>query len=133
MCILEMQVQCYDQFFEVSPNEIEHAELAVEDGVSRVLLDLFDGGSVDDVTIYFSYNSHTDLQQCFVHIRAQCVCQSFVLFPRTRENMKRTVEKSICALLRELFVSVNVDNVIFGPTSYESHSAAKDTWLKRRG
>jgi hypothetical protein len=133
MCILEMQIQCYDQFFEVSPDEVEHAELAVEDGVSRVLLGLFDGGTVDDVTIHFSFNSHTGLQHCFVYIRAQCVCQSFVLFPRTRENMQRVVEKNICSLLRELFVSVNVANVTFSPSSYEHHIAAKGTWPKRSG
>ena len=29
MCTLEMHMQCYDRFYEVVPNEKEHAELAV--------------------------------------------------------------------------------------------------------
>ena len=125
MCILEMHMQCYDRFFEVLPNEIENAELAVEDGVSQVLLDLFGGGMVDDVTIDFSSHLHIGLHHCSVHIHAQCLCQSFVLSPRTRENMKLEVEKSICSLLRELFGSVNVGNVMFSPSScdYENNPA----------
>ena len=119
MCTLEMHMQCYDRFFEVLPNEKEHAELAVEDGVSHVLLDLFGEGSVDDVTIHFSSNLHMGLQHCSIHIRAQCSCHSFVLLPHTEENMKRAVEKSMCSLLRELFGSVNVESVTFSPSPWD--------------
>ena len=125
MCMLEMHIQCYDRFFEVVPHERENAELAVEDGVSQVLLDLFGGGMVDEVTIHFSSNQHMGLQHCSVHIRAQCLCQSFVLLPCTREHMKLAVEKSMCALLRELFGTGNVGNVTFSPSScdYENNPA----------
>ena len=116
MCTFEMHMQCYDRFFEVVPNEKEHAELAVEDGVSQVLLKLFGGGSVDDVTIHFSSHLHMGLQHCSIHIRAQCSCQNFVLLPRTKENMKLEVEKSMGSLLRELFGSGNVGNVTFSPS-----------------
>lgn len=128
MCILEMHIQCYDRFFEVLPNERENAELAVEDGVSQVLLDLFGGGTVDDVTIDFSSNLHMGLQPCSVHIRAQCLCQSFVLLPHTRENMKLAVEKSIGSLLRELFgsivgsVAVNLSSCDYANNPTLSHS-----------
>ncbi len=115
MCTFEMHMQCYDRFFEVVPNEKEHAELAVEDGVSQVLLKLFGGGSVDDVTIHFSSHLHMGLQHCSIHIRAQCSCQNFVLLPHTKENIKLEVEKSMGSLLRELFGSGNIGNVTFSP------------------
>ena len=124
MCRLEMHVQCSDAFFEVLPNEVEYTELAVEDGVGRVLLDLFDGGMVDDVTTRFSCNTQTGQQQCAISIHAQCFCQSFVLFPRTKEHMKRAVERSICSLLRELFVSAHIATVTLGPSSYDEQNGA---------
>lgn len=124
MCRLEIYVECSDTFFEVLPNEVEYAELAVEDGVGRVLLDLFGGGMVDDVTTHFSCNTQTGLQQCAISIHAQCFCQSFVLFPRTREHMRRAVEHSICLLLRELFVSAHVATVTLGPSSSEEQNGA---------
>lgn len=119
MCILKIHMQCYDRFFEVLPDEVENAELAVEDVVSHVLLDLFGGGTVDDVTIHFSSNLHMGLQYCSIQIRAQCSCQCFALLPRTKENMKHAVEKSMCSLLKELFGSVNVDSVTFSPSPWD--------------
>jgi hypothetical protein len=117
MCILQVHVQCYDRFFEVSPDEVENAELMVEDVVSRVLLDLFSGGTVDDVAIRFSPNLHMGLKHCSIQIHAQCACQCFTLLPRTKENMELAIEERMCSLLRELFVSVSVDNVTLAPSS----------------
>ena len=124
MCKLEIYVECSDAFFEVLPNDVVYAELAVEDGVSRILLDLFGGGMVDDVTTRFSCDMQTGLQQCAISIHAQCFCQSFVLFPRTREHMRRAVEQGICSLLRELFVSARVANATLNPSSYDEQSGA---------
>lgn len=125
MCILEMQMQCYGSFFEVLPNERVCAELTVEDGVSQILLELFGGGMVNEVTIHFSSHLHMGLQHCSVHLHALCLCQDFALFPHTRENMKLEVETRICSLLKELFGSVNVVNVAFIPSScdYENNPA----------
>lgn len=117
MCVLQMHLNCSDRFIEVLPDEVESAELTVENMVSHILLDLFGGGSVDDVTIRFSSNLHMGLQHCSIHIHAQCFCQSFVLLPRTRENMKLEVEKSMHSLLKELFGSGNVGSVTFVPSS----------------
>ena len=119
MCMLQMQVQCSDRFFEVSPDEVENAELIVEDGVSCVLLDLFGEGAVDDVAIRFTSSPPEGLHHCSIHIHAQCSCHSFVLLPHTQENMKRAVEKSMCALLRELFGSVHVESVTFSPSPWD--------------
>ena len=126
MCILQMYVQCYDRFFEVLPEEVESAELMVEHLVSHVLLDLFDGGIVDDVTICFSPDLRMGLYHCTIQIRAQCSYQSFSLLPCTQENMELTVQKSICSVLKELFGSVHVDSTTFSLNSsdYETDSAA---------
>jgi hypothetical protein len=115
MCILQVQVRCCDKFFEVSSNEVENAELVVEDVVSSVLLYLFGDGTVDDVAIRFSSRLHRGLRQCSIRIQAQCSCQHFTLLPRTKKNMELAVERSMCALLKELFGSVNVESVTLRP------------------
>lgn len=51
MCILQICAQCSGKFFEVSPDETETAELMLEDMMSRLLLVLFSGGTMDEVTI----------------------------------------------------------------------------------
>ena len=119
MCILQIHVRCYDRFFEVFPSEIENAELTVENAMSLVLVDLFEEGTVDDVTIQFSSNLHMGLQYCSIHIHAQCACQSFTLLPCTKENMELAVENSISSILRELFGSVSVDKVTFSPAPWD--------------
>src|SRR6266550_4250890 len=116
MCILEVHVQCYDRFFEVSPDEVENAELMVEDVVSSVLLDLFNGGTVDDVAIYFSPKPRRGLQHCSIQIHAQCACQFFTLLPRTWENMELAIEERISSLLRELFGTLIIENVMLKPS-----------------
>ena len=125
MDILQIHVQCYDKFFEVSPDEVDNAELAVEDVVSQVLLDLFGEGTVDEVTICFSSNLRIGLQYCSIQIRAQCPSQSFSLSPRTKEHIESAVEKRLGSLLKELFVSVNIDSVMLSPLPhyYESDPA----------
>jgi len=119
MCILQIHVQCFDRFFEVFPDEVENAELMVEDVISHVLLDLFDEVTVDEVTIRFSSNLHMGLQHCSIQIQAQCARQTFALLPRTNESMKLAVDKNICSILRELFGSVHVDSVTFSPSPWD--------------
>jgi hypothetical protein len=119
MCILQIHAQCYDRYFEIVPSEVENAELTVEDVMSHILLNLFDEGTVDEVTIRFSSNLHMGLYHCSIHIHAQCACQSFTLLPRTKENMELAVENSISSILRELFGSVKVDNVTFSPAPWD--------------
>ena len=116
MCILQVHVQCAHRFFEVLPDEVESAELTVEDAVSQILLELFGKGAVDEVTIRFPSNLHTGLQHCSIDILAQCFCQFFSLLPPTQENMKHALVKSICSLLKELFGSVNIESVTLSPS-----------------
>jgi hypothetical protein len=117
MCILQVYVQCHDKFFEVSADEVENAELMVEDIVSRVLLDLFNGGTVDDVAIHFSPTLYMGLQRCSIQVRAECSCQCFTRLPGTRESMELAIEASMSSLLREIFGSVSVENVALQPAS----------------
>ena len=116
MCILQVHVQCAHRFFEVLPDEVERAELTVEDAVSQILLHLFGKGAVDEVTIRFPSNLRMGLQYCSIDIRAQCFCQFFSLLPPTQENMKHALVKSICSLLKELFGSVNIESVTLSPS-----------------
>jgi hypothetical protein len=116
MCFLHIHAQSQSRIFEVLPEEAENAELAVEDVASQVLLNLFGGGAVDEVTIRFTSSLRRGLHHCSIHIRAQCSCQRFTLLPRTKEHMKLAVEKSICSLLKELFGAVKVDSVTLSPS-----------------
>ncbi len=118
MCIFLMHIKCADRFFEVLPDEVESTELTVENAVSHILLDLFGKGAVDEVTIRFPSNLRMGLPYCSIDIRAQCFCQFFSLLPRTQENMKHALVKSICALLKELFGSVNIDSVTLSPSPW---------------
>jgi hypothetical protein len=115
MCLLEVHAQCDDRFFEVSPDEVENAELMVEDLVSQVLLELFDEGIVEEVAMCFSANPYTGLQRCSIQISAQCNCLAFTLQPRTKKNMECAVEKNMHTLLRELFGHVKIDSVMRCP------------------
>lgn len=125
MCMLQIHAQGYDMFLEVLPDEVQNAELTVEEIVSHVLLDLFGEGTVDDVTICFSSGLRMGLHHCSIHIHAQCSCQLFVLLPRTKENMRLAVEKSMRSLLKELFGTVHIDSVVLSPApwEYENDSA----------
>ena len=117
---LQICVQCLDRSFEVLADEVNNAELMVEDAMSHVLLKLFDGGTVDEVTISFSPGLRMGLQHCSIQILAQCHHQSFVLVPRTKENIEHSVAQCISPILRELFGSVTVDSVTLTPFSTES-------------
>jgi hypothetical protein len=121
MGILQIRVQCFDKCFEVFSDEVVDTELVVENAVSQVLLDLFDGVMIDEVTICSRSNLYRGLRQCFILMQAQCACQSFTLLPRTKEHIERVVAKSICSILRELFGSVTVERVMFtlSPWEYE--------------
>lgn len=111
MCILQIHALCDKRFTELLTDEVENAELTVEDVMSQVLLELFGEGMVDEVSIRFPSNLRRDLQDCSIQIRAQSPCQSFTLLPRTDEHMKLAIAKSVGSLLRELFVSVNIASV----------------------
>ena len=117
MSILQIHMQSNGQVLEVLPEEVENAELAVEDVVCHVLLELFGGGSVDDVSIQFSPASRST-RQCSIQVHAQCSYQSFALVPRTSENMELAVESRIRPIMTELFGRLKVECVILTPSSW---------------
>ena len=119
MCILHISARGENTFFEVSPGEKEEAELFIEDMVCHVLLNLFGEGTVDDVTIRFSSTQPVNIHYCSLSIRAQCSCQDFVLRPRSQASMKQAIEQQMSSLLKELFVSVLVENVVLSPSQRE--------------
>jgi hypothetical protein len=119
MCMLKVQVACPGKFFEVSPDEVVKAELAVEEAVSSVLIHLFGTATVDDVAIYFAPHRYKGARRCSIQIQAQCACQQFVLLPPTRRNMELAVGRCMRTLLKELFGSVSVECVTMTPALLE--------------
>ncbi len=119
MCMLQISMQCYDKFFEVLPEDVETAELTVENIMAHILLDLFGEGTVDDVSICFSSSLRMGLRHCSVRIRAQCSSQYDLAPPHVKENIKLTIEESICSVMKELFVSVKVDSVMLNPSPWD--------------
>lgn len=124
MCIFQIHVQGDARLSEVVPHEVENTELAVEDVMSNVLLHLFGGGTVEDVTVQF-FSGSQQQRRFSIQIYLQCACQQFVLFPPTKESMQHEVEKHTRLLLRELFVSLEVDSVelVRTPWVYDVDSA----------
>jgi hypothetical protein len=125
MYLLHINAQSDGGIFEVLPEEVEHAELMVEDAVGHVLLDLvgeatMDDVTMDDVTICFKSASRTGQRECSIQIQAQCSFDSFTLLPCTKEHMERAVEKQLCSLLRELFGPMTIDSVFARPSYMES-------------
>ena len=119
MCILRIYAKGDNTFFEIAPDEKEQTELFIEDMISHVLLALFEGGIVYDVTIRFSSMRPIDAHHYSLSILAQCSCQDFVLLPRSQEHMKQAVEQRMSSLLKELFVSVQIEDVILSPSQRE--------------
>ena len=117
MSILQIYMQSDGKVLEVLPEEVVNAELTVEDVVCQVLLELFGGGSVDDVSIHFS-SYLLSRWQCSIQVHAQCSYQSFALIPCTSENIELAVERSIGPIMAELFGPVKVNCVILDPSPW---------------
>lgn len=117
MSLLHIHAQSYGRFFEVLPEEGELAELAVEELVSHVLLELFGEASVevDEVTITFSPVSRLGQRDCSIHIRAQCSPESFTLAPCSEEYMRAVIANGIYTSLREFFGSVTIESISLEP------------------
>lgn len=126
MCTFQIFMQSYDKFIEIDLAEKENAELFVEEVIGHVLLNLFGGGIVEDVTVQFSAGLPMGLHHCSISISAQCACEGFVLFPRSSEHMKRAIEQSISSIFKELFVTVKFDNILLRPSQW---ACQRDTEL----
>ena len=118
MCLVQIHIRCADRFFEVLPEEVETAELAVEELISQILMDLSEEEvevMVDHVTINFW--SHTPLgqQYCSIHIQAQCPISAFSLSPQKLEYMELMLEERLCNALVEMFGTVNVEAITIRP------------------
>ncbi len=117
MSLLHIHAQSYGRFFEVLPEEVEYAELAVEEIVSHVLLELFNEESVevDEVTISFSPVSPKGQRDCSIHVRAQCSPESFTLSPCSEEYMRAVIANGFYSSLREFFGSVTIESISLEP------------------
>src|SRR5258708_3613172 len=103
MCILQIHALCSRRFAELLSDDVETAELAIEDVMCHVLLALFGEGMVEEVTVRFPSTRRLDPKDdCSIQIRAQIPFQNFALLPRTEEYVKLVLARSIKALLGEL-------------------------------
>ena len=77
MCTLKAHFQCYDRFFEVYPNEVEHNELILENIFSQLLISFFEEVMVD-VSIHFLHanSSITDAMESS-HRKYLAIWQTF--------------------------------------------------------
>ncbi len=83
----------------------------------HVLLNLFNGGTVDDVTVHRFASSSLNHPGYSIQIRVQCPCQGRSLAPSMKERVQREMRENTLLLLRELFTSVEVDNITLSPVS----------------
>lgn len=116
MWSLHIHMQCSGRFLEVLPDDVESAELSVENGVSNVLLALFEEVMMGEVRIHFSPDSRKGLYRYIVQIGAECD-REYALSPfATREHIKRAIAQNVSALLKELFGMVNVEAITMLPS-----------------
>lgn len=111
MYAIEIDIRCIDSYFEVLLDDLENAELTIEDLISRALADLFEAIIVGGVIISVSPSSRTDVQLCSISIDVQRPGRPFLLLPEDLENMEFAVENAISCVLLELFETVMVDRV----------------------
>ncbi|HLI05925.1 MAG TPA: hypothetical protein VKV40_05085 [Ktedonobacteraceae bacterium] len=115
MWSLEMYMQCSGRFPEVSPDEVDSAELSIENGVSHVLLALFEEVMMGEVHVFFHPAPHKGLPYFVVEIGAECDGQHALSPFSTREHIKHAIVQDVSALLKELFGIVDVEAVTMQP------------------
>ena len=115
MCTLKAYLQCYDRFFEVFSNEVEHNELMLENIFSQLLIKFFEEVMVE---VYISIPRHEELamHHYVIHVHAQCDHRINAAIPDTDDNFEVRIEHKMCSILRELFCSVIVDDVTLSPS-----------------
>lgn len=119
MYICKVHVQCSARFSEVIPDALKNVELMVEDVVGQALLNLFGEGMVDDVTIYSASYAPTHMKYYSVQIQVQFDYEGSLLLSLTEEYVKEAIAKTISTLLRELFLSAEVDVVKLIPAPWD--------------
>lgn len=108
-------VQGFNTFTEISSDNMEMTELVIEEAMSHVLLKLFDGGMVEDVTLHLVAGLPGKRHGYSIQIRVSCPLEQFALSPRTEENMCGELLKNTFRLMKELFTSLEVANVTMLP------------------
>lgn len=111
MCIYDIQVRCKGVFAEVITDDAVTTELTIEDIMGNILLELFDGGRIEEVKLGFASGALGRPRGYSIQIRVQCPCQHFSLTPRTEENMSGEMQKKTYRKLKELFTSVEIAKV----------------------
>jgi hypothetical protein len=116
MWMLKMNIQSSARFLEILPDEVESTELSIENGISQVLLALFDDVAMDEVRLYAVPDSKRGLYCYLIQIGAQCDTVSSPSFFLNEEHLKRIITRDVSALLRDLFGRVSVEGISMHPT-----------------
>lgn len=119
MHICKVHAQCGARFSEIVSDNMKDIECMVEEGVGQALIDLFGEGTVDDVSIYFISYAYLKLKYYFIQVHAQCAYERFVLRPCTEEHVKEAIGRKVGAVLRELFLSAEVDAITLAPAPWD--------------
>lgn len=109
MYSIQIDMQCVEKFFEILPNDVEYAELLVENVVSHILLDFFTEVIMDEVSINFSPDSSKEQQPGFIRIHARCSSRTSPSLAKDVENMELALEDSVSCALVELVGAVDID------------------------
>jgi hypothetical protein len=119
MYICKVHAQCDARFSEIVPDNMKDVECMVEESVGQALIDLFGEGTVDDVSIYFAPYAYSKLKYYFIQVHAQCAYEDFILRPCTEEHAKEAIGRKVRAVLRELFLSAEVDTITLMPAPWD--------------
>jgi hypothetical protein len=124
MYICKVHVQCDARFSEIVPDNMNVVECMVEESVGQALVDLFGEGTVDDVSIYFAPYTYLKLKYYFIQVHAQCAYEDFILRPCTEEHAKEAIGRKVSAVLRELFLSAEVDAITLMPAPWDEREVS---------
>ncbi len=124
MYICKVHAQCGTRFSEIMPDNMKDLECMVEEGVGQALIDLFGEGTVDDVSIYFASYAYLKLKYYFIQVHAQCAYEDFMLRPCTEEHAKEAIGRKVGALLRELFLSAEIDTITLAPAPWDEGNSS---------
>ena len=112
MYVFDMYLECPDRFSEVLREELDAAELTVEQLVSQILLNYFGMVFIEDVSIHLSSGRSVQRTECFIHIFAQCLDLFLPSIEANLDEIELVLENNISCVLIELFGAVNVEKVM---------------------
>jgi len=114
MCLVEMNIFCYDRLPEDLSDELEHIELLVKEIVHHILLSFYKKARFGEVIVTPS-SLPTERQHMYT-IRIRALCSHDAWCTEDSGKIELTLEEKISVVLMELFEAVEIEQVIIKPT-----------------